>query len=203
MSRLNVLDLSQYMANEELRLENQNFKNCKISGIKNKFLTIYRCRFNNVEFENSFHDVYASFKECEFEECVFRDTFQGEDLELVVQENIFIDCVFENICYRSFQVQSNIVNCKFINCNFTDIAIEGDLCFIGLELKSGTIENFSFHGNQVMQNSFSDLQISNMDLECAFIKNRLERIDLKGVKITGYCKDNILIECEPNTIEMM
>ena len=82
MSRLNVLDLSQYMANEELRLENQNFKNCKISGIKNKFLTIYRCRFNNVEFENSFHEVYASFKECEFEECVFRDTFQGEDLEI-------------------------------------------------------------------------------------------------------------------------
>ena len=156
MSRLNVLDLSQYMANEELRLENQNFKNCKISEIKNKFLTIYRCRFNNVEFENSFHEVYASFKECEFEECVFRDTFQGEDLELVVQENI---------CYRSFQVQSNIVNCKFINC--------------------------------------SDLQISNMDLECAIIKNRLERIDLKGVKIKEYCKDNILIECEPNTIEMM
>lgn len=77
MSRLNVLDLSRYMVNEELRLENQNIKNCRISEIKNKVLTIYRCRFNNVEFENSFHEVYASFKECEFEECVFRDTFQG------------------------------------------------------------------------------------------------------------------------------
>ena len=51
-----------------------------------------------------------------------------------------------------------------------------------------------------MQNYFSDLQIANMDLKCAFMKNKLERIDLGDVKINGYCKDNILIQCESNVI---
>ena len=49
---------------------------------------------------------------------MFRDTFEGEDLELLVKDNIFIDCVFENISYRSFQVQSNVTYSKFVNCNF-------------------------------------------------------------------------------------
>lgn len=52
---------------------------------------------------------------------MFRDTFEGEDLELLVKDNIFIDCVFENISYRSFQVQSNVTYSKFVNCNFSNI----------------------------------------------------------------------------------
>lgn len=200
MSSLKNVDLSQFISDKEMRIENAVLENCVISEIQNKILVINRCHFKNVIFENSFNDVYATFKECEFAECVFHDTFEGEDLELVMQDNIFINCVFENISYRSFQVQSNVVNCKFNNCNFTNIMIEGDLCFIGLEMKSGKINNFSFYGNQIIQNYFSDLQIANTDLKCAFMKNKLERIDLREVKINGYCRDNILIECEPNVI---
>lgn len=51
-----------------------------------------------------------------------------------------------------------------------------------------------------MQNIFLDLQIKDMNLNCAFIENRMERIDFKGTKISGYCRDNIFIECEPNGI---
>ncbi len=200
MSSLKNVDLSQFVSNKKMRIENVDLENCVVSEIQNKILVIYRCRFKNVTFENSFNEVYATLKECEFTECVFHDTFEGEDLELVIQDNIFINCVFENISYRSFQVQSNIVNCKFSNCNFANIIIEGDLCFIGLEMKSGKIKNFSFYGNQIMQNYFSDLQIANMDLKCAFMKNKLERIDLREVKICGHCKDNILTECEPNAL---
>lgn len=139
MSSLKNVDLSQFISDKEMRIENAVLENCVISEIQNKILVINRCHFKNVIFENSFNDVYATFKECEFAECVFHDTFEGEDLELVMQDNIFINCVFENISYRSFQVQSNVVNCKFNNCNFTNIMIEGDLCFIGLEMKSGKI----------------------------------------------------------------
>ena len=82
------------------------------------------------------------------------DTFEGEDLELLVKDNIFIDCVFENISYRSFQVQSNVTYSKFVNCNFSNIKMEGDLSFIGLEFQGGKIDNFNFYGNQIMQNIF-------------------------------------------------
>lgn len=76
----------------------------------------------------------------------------------------------------------------------------GDLSFIGLEFQGGKIDNFNFYGNQIMQNIFLDLQIKDMNLNCAFIENRMERIDFKGTKISGYCRDNIFIECEPNGI---
>ena len=119
---------------------------------------------------------------------------------MLVKDNIFIDCVFENISYRSFQVQSNVTYSKFVNCNFSNIKMEGDLSFIGLEFQGGKIDNFNFYGNQIMQNIFLDLQIKDMNLNCAFIENRMERIDFKGTKISGYCRDNIFIECEPNGI---
>jgi uncharacterized protein YjbI with pentapeptide repeats len=114
---LKNFDLSQFTSGEEMRIENANIENCKISGIQNKFCVLSKCNFNNVLFENSFYEVYAAFKECEFRECIFRDTFEGDDLELAVHDNIFINCEFQNISYRSFQVQSDVTNCKFINCN--------------------------------------------------------------------------------------
>ena len=82
----------------------------------------------------------------------------------------------------------------------SNIKMEGDLSFIGLEFQGGKIDNFNFYGNQIMQNNFLDLQIKDMNLNCAFIENRMERIDFKGTKISGYCRDNIFIECEPNGI---
>jgi hypothetical protein len=199
---LKDFDLSQFISSEEMHIENANIENCKISGIKNKFCVISKCNFNNVVFENSFYEVYAMFKECEFRECTFRDTFEGDDLELAVHDNIFINCEFQNISYSSSQVQSDVTNCKFINCNFSNIKIEGDLCFVGLELQSGKIDSFSFYGNEIMQNNFSDLQIKDMNLNCAFMKNKMERICFKGTKISGYYEDNIFIDCEPNGIEM-
>lgn len=200
---LKYFDLSQFTLSEGMHIENANIENCKISGIQNRICVICKSNFNNVVFENSFNEVYATFKECEFRKCMFRDTFEGEDLELAVKDNIFINCVFQNISYRSFQVQSNVTNSKFINCNFSNIKMEGDLCFVGLELQSGKIDSFTFYGNQIMQNNFSDLQIKDMNLNCAFIKNKMERIYFKGTKISGYCKDNIFIDCEQNGIEMI
>lgn len=97
-------------------------------------------------------------------------------------------------------LQSNVTYSKFVNCNFSNIKMEGDLSFIGLEFQGGKIDNFNFYGNQIMQNIFLDLQIKDMNLNCAFIENRMERIDFKGTKISGYCRDNIFIECEPNGI---
>ena len=170
---LKHLDLSQFTLNEKMYIENANIQNCKISEIQNRICVISKCNFYNVE---------------------------GEDLELLVKDNIFIDCVFENISYRSFQVQSNVTYSKFVNCNFSNIKMEGDLSFIGLEFQGGKIDNFNFYGNQIMQNIFLDLQIKDMNLNCAFIENRMERIDFKGTKISGYCRDNIFIECEPNGI---
>ena len=120
---LKHLDLSQFTLNEKMYIENANIQNCKISEIQNRICVISKCNFYNVVFENSFYEVYATFKECKFIKCMFRDTFEGEDLELLVKDNIFIDCVFENISYRSFQVQSNVTYSKFVNCNFSNIKI--------------------------------------------------------------------------------
>ena len=78
--------------------------------------------------------------------------------------------------------------------------LRGGAGFDVYEFQGGKIDNFNFYGNQIMQNIFLDLQIKDMNLNCAFIENRMERIDFKGTKISGYCRDNIFIECEPNGI---
>ena len=68
--------------------------------------------------------------------------------------------LFERIDYTATSLtKDEYEDCKFVNCNFSNIKMEGDLSFIGLEFQGGKIDNFNFYGNQIMQNIFLDLQI--------------------------------------------
>lgn len=92
MNVLQNFDLLQFVSEEKIHIENRDIEKCKISGIKNKVVIFCKSNFKKVVFENFFYEVYASFKECEFTECVFRDTFEGDDLELVIKDCIFSVC---------------------------------------------------------------------------------------------------------------
>lgn len=203
MSILQDFDFSQFMSKNEVLIENHNIENCRISGIKSDFLRIIKCNFKNVVFDNSFYEVYARMENCEFMNCSFRDTFEGDDLELAIHDSVFSNCLFENIGYKSSMVQSDIVNCKFMNCNFTDIQIEGDICLIGAELIGGKIEHFRFAGNQIMKNTFSNMEMKDVDLNVALIDNKIESIIFKNVKVMGYNKDNTFINCNTNDITFL
>lgn len=202
MSVLQDLDLSQYISKENVHIENVNIENCKITGIKRKFLIIYNSNFKNVIFENSFYEVYVSFKESVFTDCIFRDSFEGDDLELVIHNSQFTGCRFENISYSSFQVQSDVTNCKFINCSFDNIMIKGDLCFTELELQGGEINGFNFYGNQIMQNNFSNMKIENANLRCAFARNKMNRIAFKNIKLNGYNNENVYVDCDTSGFDI-
>lgn len=98
--------------------------------------------------------------------------------------------------YNSIQVQSNIVNCKLINCNFRKIQIEGDLCFIGLEISGGEVEDFRYTGNQILANEFSNMEIKDANLNVALIKNKMENVIFENVTLKGYNKENTFTNCD-------
>lgn len=188
-------DFSRFISGNEMLMENLNIENCRISGIKSEFLRIVNCNFKNVVFETSFCEQYITVRNCEFKDCIFKDTFEGDDLELSIGDSAFSDCLFEDVSYQSWQVQSNITNCKLTNCDFKNIHIEGDICFVGLEMTGGKIENFKFSGNQILQNDFSNIHMSDVNVNCSLIKNKMEKCDFKNVTLEGYNKDNTYIEC--------
>ena len=75
---LKRLDLSQFTLNEKMYIENANIQNCKISEIQNRICVISKCNFYNVVFENSFYEVYATFKECKFKNVCFEILLKGK-----------------------------------------------------------------------------------------------------------------------------
>lgn len=198
MSMLQKFDYLQFKSKskDKVFVENISIENCIITGIQCGFLTFLKCSFKNVVFENSLYEVYTCMENCEFVDCKFHDNFEGNDLELVIRGCTFSDCLFENISYNSIQVQSNIINCKMINCNFKKIQIEGDLCFIGLEISGGKVEDFRFTGNQILANEISNMQIKDANLNVALIKNKMENVIFENVILKGYDKENTFTNCD-------
>lgn len=127
------------------------------------------------------------------DKCMIED--QKADLELSIGDSVFSGCLFENVRYQSWQVQSDITNCRLTNLNFKNIQIEGDICFVGLEMSGGKIEHFNFSGNQILQNDFYDMHMSDVNINGALIKNKMKKCEFKNVMSEGYNKDNTYIEC--------
>ena len=102
--------------------------------------------------------------------------------------------------YEAPQVQSDITDCKFMNCNFKNIQIDGDLSINGIEVTDGKIENFHFYGNTIWDNTLSNVQMIDVDLNGALIQNKLKDVCLKNVTLKGYSENNTFDNC--NTSEM-
>lgn len=96
-----------------------------------------------------------------------------------------------------------MTNCKFLNCVFKNIEIEGDLCLAGLDLQDGEIDGFRFYGNQIMSSHFCSMQAANVDLNCAFMKNRMDRLVFRNVKVRGYNRDNLFADCDTTEFDMV
>lgn len=210
MNTLKDFDLSPFTTKDEVLIENINIENCKISGIQSKSLRIINCKFKNVIFENSFFEIYACFEQCEFTECIFHDTFEGDDLELAVTDNIFTRCLFENISYMSMDVQSEIISCKFFDCSFINIKAFGDLTLVGLEVHDSKIRDFGFNCSEIRRNNFSDTQMENANIICRFISNNMQNVIFKNVRLRGgdaysndkIYKENTFVDCDQSGLKM-
>ena len=159
---------------------------------------ITNCIFENVIFKNHTKTT-CCIEECEFINCEFHDTFRDEELDdilLVLMNNIFTQCLFENISFYGYNEQSEILHSKFANCNFKNIQLEGNLAIAALTLSEGNVECFSFKGLEIRDNCLINVKLKDLDLKAAVYFNKLENVVFKDVKLTGRIDKNDFINCD-------
>lgn len=210
MSTMQNFDYSRYIINDGVVLENLNLKNCKITGITNRDLEIRNCIFEKVVFENHFSKGYrcVAFEECNFSKCRFYDTFEEKIIELIVINNVFEECIFENIKYCVCTGQSEVCESKFTNCTFKNILIDGQICFIGLEMCGGGMTYLDLHCESIMGNQFTDMKMEKININRGFIKNRMKNIVFDEVVLhtSDYEKmygESVYIECDTNGLTVI
>ena len=207
MSTMQDFDYSQYIINDGVVLENLNLKNCKISGIANRNLIIRNCNLEDVVFDNHYSEGYITYEECHFSKCHFNDTYEGNAIELIVINNIFEDCLFENIKYYLCAGQSEVCESKFTNCTFRNILIDGCICFCGLEMCGGSITYSNLHG-ELIHNQFANMKMEQVDLKGAFVRNEMKNIFFKEAILHIHYmhdryKDNKFIECNSDGLTII
>lgn len=208
MSTMQDFDYSQYIINGEMVLENLDLKDCKISGITNRNLVICNCNLTNVVLDNHFSEGYITFEGCRFLKCHFYDTYVGNAIELIVVNNAFEDCIFENIKYNLCAGQSEVQESKFTNCTFRNIAIDGQMCFIGLDVCGGSIIHLDLHCENIMNNQFTDMKMEQVNINRGFIKNKMNNIVFDEVVLhtSNYekmYKDNEFVECNTDGLTII
>lgn len=198
MSIMSDFNITEYVTDGKLLLENHNIKNCRITGKEFTEVFMKNCVFENVIFQNHTKKSFWT-EECEFINCQFHDTFRGEesyDVLLVLMHNVFVDCMFEDIDFYGYDEQSEILHSKFENCKFKKLHFEGTLAIASLTINGGNIESFSFKGNEIRDNCVENLQLQDLDLMAAVYYNKLEKVVFKDVKLTGNIHDNEFINCD-------
>lgn len=208
MSTMQNFDYSRYIINEEVILEDLNLKDCRIFGITNSNLQIYNCNLENVSFDNHFLEGYITFEGCNFCKCHFHDTYEGNAIELNVMDNVFEDCIFENIKYCLCAGQSQVNESKFTNCTFRNILIDGQICFIGLEMCGGGMTHLDLHCESIMGNQFTDMKMEKINLNRGFIKNKMKNIVFDEVVLhtSDYEKmygESVYLECNTNGLTVV
>ncbi len=194
------LNFSDFLIENKLILENQKINNYQISGTRIEDVNIQECNFENSVFENIFEENSVFIEKCTFINCKFSDIFKGDDLLLVMMNNTFKNCVFENVSYNVNSGQSEVVDSEFSECIFRNIEIKGDLSFIDLTFRKSCVEFFCYEGNQILGNRFLDMNINNSVFRGALLDNRIERGIFRNVKLIGWNKDNIFIDCDTSGV---
>ena len=198
MSIMNDFNIAKFVTDGKLLLENQKIENCKIAGMQFERVKIKNCVFENVIFENYTKKSFW-LENCEFRNCKFHDVFRDEELDdilLVVMNNVFIDCLFEDISFYGYNEQSEILDNKFEKCKFNKLKLEGNLAIANLMLNGGNIEDFSFKGLEIRDNCIENLQLQELDLMTAVYYNKFENVVFDDVRLTGRINDNNFINCD-------
>ena len=82
------------------------------------------------------------FIECDAKQCVFYGNLGKTYVEL--RDNIFKNCMFENIIMEWRGEQSTIKENGFFECTFKNMKLDRDIEFISQTICGGTIEDIYF-----------------------------------------------------------
>ena len=99
-------NFSEFITNNKLILDGKKLSNYRISGIRKESVEIKRCIMENMVFENDFEGDVVFIEECTFINCKFFDVFKREELLLLIMNNTFRNCIFENVSWLYSTVRS-------------------------------------------------------------------------------------------------
>lgn len=116
------------------------------------------CKFHNVTFDN--HAITS--EKCEFIHCEFYIDFLQS--YLILEDNLFRDCLFENINLEYSGEISYIKGNGFLDCIFKNVKLQEDTEYIDQYVRGGKIEDAIFissnmSGNQYLEMQFKDVEI--------------------------------------------
>lgn len=198
-------DVSEYVRDEDIYLENLKIENCRIAGLQAEWnkrkLVISKCTLQNVVFDNHCGRGYVEITESAFANCSFYDTLGNG--HLTVKDSLFQNSLFENV-YMSEnpEIESCIESSKFLDCRWENVILQWNIGFYGVEIYGGRVENSSFVGQVMDRCQISHLQMENVDLKLMLIQNRLENVEFENVILNGYMsgkntkRENIFNECD-------
>jgi len=100
-------------------LIHQIIENRQIEGIQSEKVEFANCVFEHVEFRNDYKTGYFFMEHCEFKNCIFHDTFGVFYSDIT--NNLFQDCLFEEISTGRKNEGIYLLENKFLNCIFKNI----------------------------------------------------------------------------------
>lgn len=203
MNERRDFDISKYLKDDKVCLENLRIENCRIAGLQSEWakkeLVIIKCILDNVVFDNHCGRGYVNIQKSEFINCVFHDTLGSGNLE--VRESIFTNCTFADMNIRGVSV-SSVAKCHFTDCDFNNVDLKWNFSLYESEINGGKIDHCSIAEGYVSEIKVSDLQIEHVQLNGAFEQNRMESVIFKDVLLVGSMgeagseAENVFIDCD-------
>lgn len=187
MSSYEKFDLSAYLQNGDIRLENLKLEKGKISGQQCRANYFKNCCFHDVLFEYSDKQKLIIFEACEFTGCVFQGDLK--ETSLAIMDSLFKDCTFEHISLEFTEGARTVIKENgFFYCNFKDIRTEQEIDFANQTVSGGKMENVSLlldipmalscqQCSQMHHNLFSHVQMGHVHFMAAYEINVMDSVN--------------------------
>lgn len=202
MSEKREFDLSEYLKDDEVYLENVRLENCRLVSSGDNGIVFRKCVFQNVIIDgnNEKWGNETAFYECELRNCIFRGDF-GETY-LVWEENFFKNCLFENINIECGDDMSTIVDNGFFDCNFKNVKLNQDIEFLEQTISGGKMQNVLLISSSMSRNLFSKIQMEQVIIRALYSENVMDSIIFKDVMLEweleddNYPDENLFYQCD-------
>jgi len=193
MSEQKEFDLSIYLQDGQVCLENLRIENCKIVGLQCKAGYFKGCVFEHVVFDYQFEQRIIIFEECEFTKSEFHGNLKKT--QMVLRDNLFKGCLFENIFLEFMEGgRSVITDNGFFDCVFKNVKSEQELQFTNQMICGGKMEEFSLlldvtqalcsqQCSNMQHNIFSNMQMENVHFMAAYNDNVMESVSFWNTAI--------------------
>ena len=192
-------DLSRYLKDGEVHLVDVKIENCRITGRQCKASYFIKCVFHNVVFERNFEWDVISYEKCKFTNCVFHGEL-GKSY-LILQDNLFKNCLFEDISMEFDGEMSCMADNGFFDCNFTNVKLVRDIEFLSQTVCGGKIEEAFLISSNMTMNQFTDMQMENVRIIASYSDNVMASVVFDNVTLEweadeSYDDGNLFYECD-------